>query len=338
MNWRALLYLYMVLIAWLPVKAIAEPLDLSAYQEKDGAIVTWRGSGVVDPYFATKALLMAADAGLSIEEPAKAWIAWLLPRQQSNGLFNRYKYDPDKGWQSYDAADADDALLALWIELLYRLAPPGNMSSAWKISIKKAETGLSVLYAKESGIYHVSSTLAAGLLMDNLEIYASFQRIAKEQRRIGLSAQAKDYIARANRLRQDLLNVFRPDKDKPFLISTQPRKESEFYPDKVAQLFSLFYGLEDRESALHEYRNWIRSNRKEWLSRIRKNYPMGLLAVIALSLEDTDTASCWRNIVLRNHEDILWNVMEESALQQIQWQLRKTGDEDGTACIDGDTL
>src|SRR5437763_7149470 len=60
------------------------------YQLPDGAIVLQSTAVDVEPYFATKALIAAQDAGLDIREAGRAWIKWLLPRQKSDGRFERY--------------------------------------------------------------------------------------------------------------------------------------------------------------------------------------------------------------------------------------------------------
>ena len=43
-------------------------LDLTGYQEKDGAITVSYGDTVVDPYFAMRALLLAHEEGLKYEK------------------------------------------------------------------------------------------------------------------------------------------------------------------------------------------------------------------------------------------------------------------------------
>jgi hypothetical protein len=321
-----------------PSAVMAADFDLSKYQEADGAIVTWHGSGVVDPYFAMKALLMAKDAGLSIRKPAMAWVEWMLKMQRPDGLFERYKLDENKQWKSYAQADADDALLAIWIQLLHSLAPREGLPAAWQESAKKAEEQLEKLHNKESGIYHISEALPVGLLMDNIEIYTAFESIAKDLKRLGQHSRAKEYAQKADKLHQGILTVFNPTDSTQCLITTQTRTEKEFYPDKVAYIFSLPYVLEDKKILVEKYKQWIRSHRKEWFSKLNDNYPWGLLAVISLAVGDSDTASCWRNMMLHQGERKFWNVMEEAALQHIEWKLNKMGNSAGTACIDGVAL
>src|SRR5690606_2097993 len=104
-----------------------------------------------------------------------------------NGLFNRYQLNSNGGWDIIASADADDAMLAVWIELLYRVAPSKGMPASWKKSIAKAQSQLDALYNAKQGIYHISSSLPVGLLMDNVEISLAFKNIANDQRRLGLT-------------------------------------------------------------------------------------------------------------------------------------------------------
>src|SRR5882724_8832565 len=102
----------------------------ATYQSADGAMALNAGGNYVEPYFATKALIVAQDGGLDIREAAQAWIAWTLPRQQPTGLFRRYcrpHNQSGQDWRDCAAADADDSMLALWMQLLYRMAPASGM-------------------------------------------------------------------------------------------------------------------------------------------------------------------------------------------------------------------
>ena len=74
-----------------PIITHAQPLDLSGYQQPDGAITTEYNGDKVDPYFATVSLLIAKKSGLNIQEQGLAWINWALQQQKPSGLFNRYE-------------------------------------------------------------------------------------------------------------------------------------------------------------------------------------------------------------------------------------------------------
>src|SRR5215472_12143773 len=86
-------------------------------QTPDGALLINVGQSEVDPYFAMKALIVADDAGLDISGSARKFMAWLLPRQQKDGRFERYCL-MDGQWRACARADADDSMLALWLQLV----------------------------------------------------------------------------------------------------------------------------------------------------------------------------------------------------------------------------
>ena len=90
-------------------RAMDSTLDLSGYQDAQGAITVHHQGDAVDPYFAMKALLVAHDAGLDMRATGQAWVNWLLPRQGPDGLFERYCKD-GSDWRACQEADADDAL------------------------------------------------------------------------------------------------------------------------------------------------------------------------------------------------------------------------------------
>src|SRR5262249_37508859 len=86
-------FMILFLLAFLLTSSDAEarPFALdAAYTRPDGAILTFAGATTVDPYFPTRALLLAEDNGLDIRELGNRWVAWMLSRQGKDGLFSRY--------------------------------------------------------------------------------------------------------------------------------------------------------------------------------------------------------------------------------------------------------
>ena len=62
------------------------PFIPATFQAPDGALTLNPGGNYVEPYFATKALIVAQDGGLDVREAAEAWIGWALPRQRPEWL------------------------------------------------------------------------------------------------------------------------------------------------------------------------------------------------------------------------------------------------------------
>jgi hypothetical protein len=288
------------------------------YQQPDGAITLDTTGVYVDPYFATKALLTAHAEGLDIRRPAEAWIAWLLPRQISDGRFERYCRTSKDSWRSCETADADDALLALWLELLYTLAPDGSLPPRWRESARLAERHLASLRDPRRGVYHVSSAEPVALLMDNVEIYASFSAIVDHQKRLGLFRQAQRTAIRATSLRHAIIRVFWKSDLKRYRVTTQKRQSEEFYPDTVAQIYPWFAGLAAPSSdGREQYMHWREQYARGWLSLQQDEYPWGLVALASLRFQDRVTAYRWFEQAAPLRHGQRWNILEEAVYQVI---------------------
>ncbi len=289
------------------------------YQSEDGSITVLKNGSVIDPYFATKALLIAKDGGLDISKIGKLWVDWVIKKQREDGLFERYCLINSE-WDSCAAADADDSLLGLWVELLYTLSPQTGLSDKWKQSVIKAERQLDSLYNTEIGTYNISTNLPVSLLMDNIEIYRAFRNIGVEANRIGNNNKAREFNEKAIALRKGIIKQFWQPKLEEFLISTQEREKSEFYPDDLAQIYPLIhkmpYPQNHRKGKI--YSEWLANNKEKWINYGYTDYPWGLVAVAALNLNDRKTAFCWHGIIAKEaRSSSRWNVLEEAAFQHI---------------------
>lgn len=299
----------------------ATSLDLAGYQNERGAITVGYRGDFVDPYFATRALLTAYHAGLDITQPALAWIAWLLPRQKANGIFTRFCRQDDS-WQSCADADADDALLATWIELLYVMAPCTGLPPEWQKSANLAHWQLDLLFDKRSGIYQISEKNQVGLLMDNVEIYAALRTIAKKQKCMQMQTESrhlnKTSVEASERLHHAINGAFHPARNGPFRVSTQAAEETRFYPEKVAQIYPLMFGMSPIRSARLAFQDWMQAYGPEWLGQDNDVYPWGLIALTAQALGDLQTADCWSRRALKLRHSKRWNVLEEASFQAIR--------------------
>ena len=315
----------------------AGPLVLDAgYLQPSGAIMTYyKGADIIDPYFPTKALFTAQDNGMNTNALARGWINWLLARQEPNGLFSRFCRDEDiNDYRACLEADADDSMMAMWVELLYRSAPTSGMPVQWKQSVRKSEAQLESLFNPEAGVYFVSETMPVGLLMDNVEIYSSLKRIAKEARRLGEKQQASLFSLKAARLKTGIIKTFwNPDLE-AFHASTQPRTEKVFYPDIVGQLMPMLHGFDftPTESAAQSYTAWMNDHHEEWTGLIGNHFPWGLVAVVAAQHNDVQTASCWVEKVAAERNSSNWDVLDEAAFQSVKLQLQKKWPGDAGSC------
>lgn len=282
------------------------------YQRPDGAITVRVNGAGIDPYFAAKALLAASDAQLDAHQAARAWIAWLLPRQRPGGGFDRYCVKNGQ-YSACAEADADDAMMATWIELLARFAPPDGMPATWELSLNRAGTHLDTLLDRPAGVYEISSSQHVALLMDNVEIHSAFQALAAYYVRHADYTHAGPWSQRADRLASAILKVFWRGAQSGFRASTQRITDTSFYPAKVAQIFPLLSGIQVPEQSSETiYAQWMRKYGKTWLQLAGTDYPWGLIALIAFRMNDWSTVACWHARSSPYRHGTHWNVLEES--------------------------
>lgn len=316
---RALAVLLVTLTSWCATgTSSAQPtLVLNGYQRADGAITVKHGGDVVDPYFATLALLIAHRAGMNIDDAAQRWISWALTQQQADGRFARYCTEPG-GYTACAIADADDAMLAVWVELILTMAPSSQMPTEWHRSWQRAYDYLSsLLLDRHQQVYIVSRELRVALLMDNLEVYSALTSLVDYLRRTGDNARAAVIDERRQRLHEGILDTFWRPKQQRFRASTQAADaEQHFYPDLAAQLFPLLLGYATPGRTNQAvYDAWVRDNLGVWLAQGPVDYPWGLLAIVSEQQGDTHAVQCWLANSVSLRHGTHWNVLEEAAYQ-----------------------
>jgi hypothetical protein len=290
----------------------AGPLSLGVYQRPDGAITVDRGGDRVDPYFAAKALLAARDGSLDAAGPAAAWIAWVLPRQRADGRIDRFCVQRAE-YVTCARADADDAMMALWMELLVTFAPPEGLGADWRASLDRASAYLATLRDPATGVYRISREEPTALFMDNVEVFSAFTAVAEYHARIGDGPSSREWRERAEQLRESVVRVFRVS-DGGFRVSTQPaRRPPAFYPDAVAQVFPITVDMQiPGWDATSEYTRWMSAHRDAWLRHSSSDYPWGLVALAAAKMNDRATVLCWASRAAPFRHGVHWNVLEEA--------------------------
>jgi len=309
----------MLLVMVVSAPAVAAEFVPGPYGTAEGALVLLSGGDYAEPYFATKALLVAQDTGLDVRQPALAWIKFAMPRQRKDGRFDRYCRVASGGWRSCGVADADDSMLALWLQLLYRLAPDSGLPAEWQQSALRAEAHLKSLRNARLGVYHISHKNHVALFMDNVEVYAALRDIADAQQRFGDTVKAKQTRALADDLGRAMTRIFWDQRARWFRVSTQKQHRGDFYPDAVAQAFPILAHMDIDNRDQHALWQWWRDTfAQEWLSRKRDPHPWGLLAVAAFAAGDRETAACWLSDSQPFRFSKQWNVLEEAAFQGLQ--------------------
>jgi hypothetical protein len=297
----------------------------ATFQAPDGALELNPGGNYVEPYFATKALIVAQDGGLDIHEAAKAWIDWALPRQQPSGLFRRFCRANDNSnatandqfWRDCAPADADDSMLALWMQLLYRMAPASGMPAAWQHSVTLSAKQLEKLHNRRLGVYHISQRNHVALLMDNVEVYAALKDIARAQVHLHDPAAAATQ-ARAAQLGAAIQRIFWDVHTKRFRPSMQKSRPA-FYPDVVAQVYPWLADLSGPgQDSRQAWEQWKRRFGAGWIEERYDKHPWGLVAMAAEKLGDTSSAACWTSQSDAQRGSSSWNVLEEAVWQSLR--------------------
>lgn len=295
-------------MACLPAAQAAPQLDLTGYADASGAITILHKGQSADPYFAMQALLLAHENGFDVTQPATRFVDWLLPKQKPDGTFDRFCRDAAQNWAPCKTADADDALLAIWMKLLDTLPAQKAANPAWAKSYEVSKASLAHLYQPSRGVYMVSPVYLHGLFMDNLEVWS-------------MKAHLKDPAGRAEALKLSaaIHATFWEPVDKRFLVATQLEQRSQkpaFYPDRVAQIFPLLvdFPVLPQDPAIY-YRQWMKNHRAEWLAQGKEDYPWGLIAVLAMRQKDTESAGCWLRVATPMRHSARWAVTDEAAWQ-----------------------
>ena len=334
MRGTILLFLFISSVAVCVQKDAIAKFDPNGYQHPDGAISLHYRSDYVEPYFATKALIVAQEAGLDIRQAANQWILWLLPRQDKSGRFGRYCRKPGSDWRQCSPSDADDSMLALWLQLLYTSAPDSGLRPEWQQSAAKARARLDELRNSRLGVYHVSTQNHVALLMDNVEVYSALIEIASSQDRFGQHDAARATYHEAEKLDLAIQQVFWNKHEEWFRPSIQKSKP-DFYPDVVAQVYPWLADLPMNSNiqTSEAWASWKNRFANDWLDKKRDPHPWGLVAMEALKLGDENSATCWlsRSQSLRFSPN--WNVLEEAAFQAVQAKLSDSSMSDPAACL-----
>lgn len=288
----------------------SKALDLQGFADAQGALSVQYHGDTVDPYFALQALLLAHDNGLDISTYAMPWANWLVQRQKPDATFDRYCRNGPV-WAPCKTADADDALLALWLRLLDTMPRQRDANPALRSSYAASQIALRRLLDPQRGIYLVSPVYQHGLFMDNLEVLSWHLPAA--------ARQANRSQPTAQQLSTNMRKVFWDSASRAFLVSTQPEQKTvvpAFYPEFVAQVLPLLFDFKvpGLDSKMH-YRNWMRMHRATWLAQSKHDFSWGLLAIIALRSGDLATASCWLRETTPAQHSSHWIVTDEVARQ-----------------------
>ena len=299
--------------------ASPQSLSLDLYQTPDGAITVNEHGDFVDPYFANRALTLADESGMDVRAIAERWIPWLMAHQLPDGRFQRYCKTGGGDWSACKPSDADDAGFAVWLELLYRLAPQSGLPIAWRASAAQASKYLEGLRDKNTGLYFVSHDLRVCLLMDNAEIYHLFRVMAAANRRFGQLKLSFEYGKKADQLARAIVRRMWSPAKHSFAASTQRPLPTNFYPAAVAQVYPwLFKVSTPAGDAKRAFQNWLNSYGNIWLHRNGDEFPWGIIALAADRFGETAWVDEWVQNSQSLRHSAYWTVLDETLVQVFQ--------------------
>jgi len=274
----------------------AKTLDLSGYTDASGAITVQHQGDTVDPYFALQALWLAHSQGMDTSAHALPFARWLAGQYSAAGHLGRYCKTAER-WTWCKAPDADDASLALWLLLLRHLPEADRQHLNASAVEARAWQDLQQLQDTRLGIYKVSPHVTHGLFMDNLEVWSTLP---------------------GSRLAHNIRTVFWDSDRGLFRVSTQPEHPHPghtFYPDATVQIYPLLVGYPMPDGAEPHYQRWMTQHRGLWLQQIGREFPWGLIAIVAWQQGDTQTVRCWQQQALPFRHSFFWTVTDEVVAQ-----------------------
>lgn len=274
----------------------AKTLDLSGYTDASGAITVQHQGDTVDPYFALQALWLAQSQGMDTSAHALPFARWLAGQYSAAGHLGRYCKSVT-GWVWCKAPDADDASLALWLHLLRHLPDADRQRINASAVEARAWQDLQGLQDARLGIYKVSPHVTHGLFMDNLEVWSTLP---------------------GSRLAQSIHATFWDAQHGLFRVSTQPEHPHPghtFYPDATAQIYPLLVGYPMPGGATPHYQRWMARHRSVWLQQSGREFPWGLIAIVAWQQGDAQTVRCWQQQALPFRHSFFWTVTDEVVAQ-----------------------
>jgi hypothetical protein len=279
------------------------------FSRTDGAVSVLMQGNFVDPYFANKALIIAWEAGLDVNDVTHRWLAWLLPRQRADGGFDRYCADGAL-WRACRPADADDSTAATFLHLnaLYSralqrqkrvqavaFADTPRQAAERTVAAKKAEQMLQRLRTSR-GTYRAFADKPIEFLMDNTEVYASLEATGQHVQ----ASQLKEALER---------HFFTGPEWRP---ANEAYERYEFYPSALAPTYRWHTGLISSSALEPEFIAWTKLWGSAWLTRTQDEYAWGLVAWGARSVKEQHWIRCWRHKHHMSDRSRGWTVVDEA--------------------------
>lgn len=282
---------------------------VAARQLSDGGILS--SPTQIDPYFSNIAAMGLARANTATSRAVLLrWMGWYLAHMNnpdSSGLVDTvydYSYDPSSGVQTptgdYDSVDSYSSTTLNVARLAYATGDY-TLRSFVKSHIRTYEAIASLItHPSGSGGVRDSNNLTfakptyhADYLMDNSEVYGGLTDFAKLESALGRTSQARYYSSWATTTKSAMDSLlWNSSTDTWDWALGSPSSLVTFYPDSVAQLWPIIWGVAGR-TGTKAVMTWRKFNEAwpNWMHDSEPDsYPWAAMASASQRMGDTSDA------------------------------------------------
>lgn len=311
----AILWIISVGLVFRPGRVTQDPVErqlrwLAGTQLDSGAIALNPQKQSINPYFANFAALALLE-GEAYRDDIRRYLQWYLAhlnRPDVYGLTGTiYDYrleqlEPGKppvevSTGEYDSADSYAATFLMVVQRYLEVTGDRQFIEE-NLADLQLVAGVMVKLQDKDGLLWERPTKKQKFLMDNSEAFAGFRAWAMILDSIGKPEEAGDFYARAERVRRGVLTrMYRP-RQQEFLWMIDGRGKgtgpnwSRWYPDAVAQLYPLLFGVvpPNDARAISVYQEFNRSH-PGWPDLAKEDpFPWVLVAYSAAMMGEGDKA------------------------------------------------
>lgn len=264
------------------------------------------GGAAINPYFANlaaRALLRAPDNVAAVER----YMDWYIAHLNPDGTIDDFRVENGQEVASGDF-DSADSYAATFLSLTAEWVEAGG-DVAW-IARHRADldrvAGAIVAVTDRDGLTWAKQGYPAKLLMDNCEVFRGWTDWARLLRQLGDTAGAKAAQRRADRLQQGLGRFVQRDGLWAWALNQQGGYSAadtrRFYPDAVAQVFPLIWGLADNPAGFKAFD----AAHPDWRALRAGDFPWLLPAYAAALAGDAPAAEAALAAVQQRYPDLGW--------------------------------
>ncbi len=230
---------------------------IAASRMESGAIAMTPRHILINPYFAN----LAARALLSRPEHVPAverWMDWYLAHLNEDGTIDDHRVKDGKAIATgkYDSADSYAATFLSVVAAYLRAGGDPTWVEANREDLDRV-AGVMAGLTDDSGLTWARRLYPLKLLMDNAEVAAGWSDWAGVLEAIGDEDGAREARERAEQVRKGLARFEQDDGNYAWALAPLGlRKTSNlkrFYPDGVAQLFPLAFGVTDEATGYERF-------------------------------------------------------------------------------------